>query len=503
MPSFKYLSLTSRIFFSLAFILLAALIAFSSISLYHIKKQSYTQNEAALEKELSAIGMAANFALRGHDTLSPALFTDRTRTDAIDLAASSSNIGIDIYDNRGAHLYKASTDYQSLYYGDSRGAVRTGQGLPHSVISTLDSLGGTLRIKEGSADNVPVIGFYSALYSPQGHMTGIMRILYPEETYLGALDITPLREKLSLALIALLAVSLIAAILIARGITSPIKRLGHSMSGITAEQGQDIEYSGMPDLRPLVDAYNSMLERIRESSRNMARSEREKAWAEMAKIVAHEIKNPLTPMRLSVQSYLATFDPKAPDAKERASELCGILIEQIDALSQIASSFSDFSRSERSAQGACDLSEILPLAAGIYKGRYVSTEISSRPLYVPLDKTAIVQIVSNLIKNAMEAVRTGTQPEISITLADDGSGRYAVLTVSDNGSGIPEEIIGQIFDPSFTTKSSGTGMGLAVTSRIISSAGGRVSCRSSKEHGTTFTIILPLLHGIEPANAEN
>lgn len=101
----------------------------------------------------------------------------------------------------------------------------------------------------------------------------------------------------------------------------------------------------------------------------------------------------------------------------------------------------------------------------------------------------------------MEAVRSGTQPEISITLADDGSG-HAVLTVSDNGSGIPEEIIGQIFNPSFTTKSSGTGMGLAVTSRIITSAGGTISCRSDKEHGTTFTIILPLLRGTGPVNAE-
>lgn len=498
---FKYLSLSSRIFFSLAFILMTALIVFSSISLYHIKTRSHTQNEAAIKKELSAIGMSVNFALRGAGTLSPSLFTDRSRTDEIDLAASSSNIGIDIYDKNGTHLYKASQDYQSLYYGNDSGIPRTGQGLPPSVISSLDSLGGTLRIKEGSADNMPVIGFYTALYSPEGRMTGIMRILYPEETYFNASDITPLREKLSLTLIALLAVSLIAAVLIARGITRPIKRLGDNMSGITADRGQDIEYSGVPDLRPLVNAYNSMLERIRESSRKMAQSERERAWDEMAKIVAHEIKNPLTPMRLSVQSYLMTFDPKAPDANERAAELCSVLIEQIDALSQIASSFSDFSRSERSAHGSCDLSEILPLAAGIYKSRYVSTEVPSRPLYVPLDKTAIVQIVSNLIKNAMEAVRSGTQPEISITLADDGSG-HAVLTVSDNGSGIPEEIIGQIFNPSFTTKSSGTGMGLAVTSRIITSAGGTISCRSDKEHGTTFTIILPLLRGTGPVNAE-
>ena len=197
-------------------------------------------------------------------------------------------------------------------------------------------------------------------------------------------------------------------------------------------------------------------------------------------------------MRLSVQSFALTFDPHSENAKKKAEELCNILIEQIDTLSYIASSFASFSTSEHAtAEASCDISKIVPLAAGIYRTKDISIHVSSEELNIPLDKTSVVQIVSNMIKNALEAAKKDTPIHINISVSSENE--FAVLSIKDNGIGMSQKVIDEIFKPSFTTKTSGMGMGLAIIHRMVYTVCGSIKCVSEEGKGSEFIIKIPLL----------
>lgn len=239
----------------------------------------------------------------------------------------------------------------------------------------------------------------------------------------------------------------------------------------------------------LVDAYNEMIDQLEESAVKLAQSEREQAWREMAKQVAHEIKNPLTPMRLSVQSFERKFNPNDPKIHDKIKEYSETLIQQIDVMSSIASAFSDFAKMPKQKKERIEVISVVKSALDIFSEDYVFYSPRHEELYGELDKTQLIRIVTNLIKNATQAVEQTLNPRIEVRVFEVD--KQIVIEVEDNGKGIEEDVKHLIFEPKFTTKTRGMGLGLPMIKNIIEAYKGTISFASAAGVGTTFKVTLP------------
>jgi len=292
----------------------------------------------------------------------------------------------------------------------------------------------------------------------------------------------------------LFALSVLLAVFISNWTTRPLDLLKRSLAGMALDRSnQPLQYRGKDEVGELVAVYNQKVEELRESAERLARSERETAWREMARQVAHEVKNPLTPMKLGIQHFQYTFDAKAPDAKERLDRFAKSMVEQIDTLNGVASAFSQFAQMPAAAPTELDLCEVVRAAVDVFHASpgITVTHEEEGPLPVLADREHMLRVLNNLLKNAVQAMPEGHDGRIAVIARREGS--RARIEVRDNGTGIPMESRERIFTPSFTTKSSGMGLGLAMVKRMVEQAGGRVWFESEEGAGTRFFVELPLL----------
>ncbi|MEZ4794677.1 MAG: ATP-binding protein [Flavobacteriaceae bacterium] len=246
------------------------------------------------------------------------------------------------------------------------------------------------------------------------------------------------------------------------------------------------------EIETLVEAYNGMIDELEVSAAQLASNEREAAWREMAKQVAHEIKNPLTPMRLSVQSFQRKFDPEDPNISEKVQEFSNTLIQQIDTLSSIASAFSTYAKMPAQQDETLDVVTITKLALDIFNEEYIYFFSDEKEIISTFDRTQWIRVITNLVKNSIQAIekKDPESPRVEVRVFTENQKIF--VTVSDNGSGIAEEHKSKVFEPKFTTKSSGMGLGLAMVKNIVETYGGTISLQSVERKGTTFTVCIPL-----------
>ena len=284
-----------------------------------------------------------------------------------------------------------------------------------------------------------------------------------------------------------------AATLIATWTTRPLSLLKRGLERIQlGARNQPLPYQGNDELGELVRVYNRKVNELNESAEKLARSERESAWKEMAKQVAHEIKNPLTPMKLGIQHFQLTWDPGAPDAKAKLDRFSSSMVEQIDALSRVASDFSRFAQMSAANETVLDLTEVTKSAVALFAGEpnVDITVHASVPLMVKADREHLLRVFNNLLKNALQAIPEDRRGTVDVVLRAEGD--QAIVEVRDNGSGIPEDVRDRIFEPNFTTKTSGMGLGLAMVKKMVEQAVGTVRFEPSQNYGTTFVVTLPL-----------
>ena len=315
---------------------------------------------------------------------------------------------------------------------------------------------------------------------------------------------TELQNEISLFLnaflnvyVLMIAVAIFIALLISRYTTQPLQLIRGKMASLSLSgTNEKIKWSRNDEIGTLVAEYNRMIDELMRSAELLAQSERESAWREMAKQVAHEIKNPLTPMKLSVQYLQKAWDEKQPDWDARLRRFTQTIVEHIDTLSDIASEFSDFAKMPTKKEEPLDLSESikksLDLFSDIENIQFIYTPLNDGPFYVLADKNQLIRVFNNLIKNSIQAI--GKTPNGRIEISLDQKDNYYHIIVTDNGPGIAPDMVDKIFSPSFTTKTSGMGLGLALVKSIIHEAGGEISFESASKKGTIFMIRLPIYH---------
>ena len=292
----------------------------------------------------------------------------------------------------------------------------------------------------------------------------------------------------------MIALAIFIALLISRYITSPLQLIRNKMGSLSfGSNNEKIDWAGRDEIGTLVAEYNRMIDELSVSAEKLARSERESAWREMARQVAHEIKNPLTPMKLSVQHLRKSWKESLPDWEKRLDKFTSTMIEHIDNLSAIAGAFSDFAKMPQKLEEKVDLAEAITKSIDLFSD--IDNIIISfhptrkEPCYVLADKNQLIRVFNNLIQNAVQAI--GKEPGGLIDVSVETVNGFYRIKVMDNGPGIAPDMMDKIFSPSFTTKSSGMGLGLALVKNIIIEAGGEIDFESSYGKGTVFIIQLP------------
>ena len=285
------------------------------------------------------------------------------------------------------------------------------------------------------------------------------------------------------------------AFFIANSITYPLTLIEEQLRETKIGKKMDrIDWKGKDEIGRLIAEYNRMINELAESTSRLAKSERENAWREMAKQVAHEIKNPLTPMKLGLQHLQRAWDDKDPSFDEKFERYSKTIIQQIESLSLIASEFSTFAQMPQALQEKIDVKEIVIDVVNLYKNELdIEINLDYNPALqsiVMADKDQIIRTFNNLVKNAIQAIPAQRKGRIDIELLNQ-DGNLMVL-IQDNGTGIDENMQEKIFMPNFTTKSSGMGMGLAIVHNIITQANGKIWFTSSINKGSTFYVSLPL-----------
>lgn len=290
-------------------------------------------------------------------------------------------------------------------------------------------------------------------------------------------------------------VILLAAALLAwtlsRSIARPLKQIGEAMDrGAASDKFELIEFQGSEEISHLVNQFNRMVDRVRTSSEALAHSEREGAWRQMAMQVAHEIKNPLTPMKLGIQQLERAISDDAPDLNERFAKLATVLHGQIDSLSRMATGFSSLAHIPQRAHESVRIADVLADVLALHRRVDVGPlEAPPSDAFVQGDREQLVRLFGNLVINAQQAIG---KSQGSVHFEVHAEAGALTVSVVDNGPGVTGELMDRIFEPQFTTRGSGTGLGLAISRAIAEDHGAQIGLNSNTEGGATFWVRWPV-----------
>lgn len=338
---------------------------------------------------------------------------------------------------------------------------------------------------------------YLAIPSTSGQENlGILAVpFFESEAELNSL-ISDVLSNIFNAFVIIFILFLIVSYFVSENLTFPFKLLTQKLKTTNLENNEPMYWGSKDEIGLLVNEYNNMLFKLESSKKVLASTEKESAWREMAKQVAHEIKNPLTPMKLTLQHLLRLQSAGQLDDHERLKKSLETLIHQVDALSGIASSFSTFAKMPLPKNDLMNFKEVLNQVIELFKNDerldlYFKDDSYTENIPILGDDQLFGRVISNLIINGVQAVEGDKRPVIRIWLWM--SDQAVFLEITDNGSGIPPELRDKIFIPNFSTKSQGSGLGLAIAKSGVETAGGKIWFETEMNVGTTFYLTFPLL----------
>lgn len=477
-------SLQLRIFLSMITLVIIAASLIAVVTSFHYKNEAEELHQDKLERKENAISSHIEYIKR---TTTYPVKTERLADifkDKIYEIEDIHNTSINIYDLKGK-LLKSS---KASFYKDS---IET--KIKSGVLDSLRNSSSKTYVKNFTENSQNYKSSYSYLLDNYFKPIGILNLAYVEDDEFMKNELEDFLSLLLTVNLVIFIIAIILALFLSKYITKSLSQISQKIKSTSLDKPNpkiSLKKAGT-ELKPLIDAYNDMIDELEESAQKLAQTEREEAWQLMARQVAHEIKNPLTPMRLSVQSFQHQFQKGKIDRAD-VNEFSQTMVEQIDTLSTIASAFSDFAKMPANKNEVIEINQVLKLALDIFKGENIIFKPSEDKIYVKIDKTQLIRVVTNLIKNALQAVENVNQPRIIIDVRDDEEN--LILKMADNGKGVSEEIIDRIFEPQFTTKTGGMGLGLSMVKKIIDNHQGQIKVKSEVDSFTEFIIRLPKIN---------
>jgi len=385
-----------------------------------------------------------------------------------------------------------TTDGKPLYYSYlPLEVISNNYSLDKDFAEMITSLEGGKITDENSTDVGKFHSSYTVLKDSFGNKYAILFFPYFQDVSFAESELNVFLITLYQIYFIMLVVAIVLAYFISRYVTRSIEtiRLKINQTGLLKKNEKILLKNATKEIDSLVNSYNKMIDDLEDSAEKLAKNEREQAWQEMARQVAHEIKNPLTPMRLTVQSFQKTSALESKEEKNKLNDFCDTLIEQIDTMSSVATSFSDFATLPKTQLEKYDIVDTTKKVVEIFEQNNINFKSSKESIIIKHDKEQWIRVMTNLIKNSIQAIPSDRDPNINIKISD--STNSIKIIVSDNGLGVLEENKEKIFEPKFTTKTDGMGLGLGIVKNIINSHRGKISYKSKQKKGTKFIISLP------------
>lgn len=463
-------------------LVLVASVLIAGVTVYQYREQAKDYHQDRLERKEEQIQQAITFALQR--TTYPVTTENLSLIfkDEIYRIAIIEDANFNIYDLEG-QLIKSS---RPKFDNDSISLCLE----PH-ILSALQSSLKKRYVEASAAAGDTYQASYTYILDNRFKPIGILNLPYFEENSFYDAELRQFLMRLGGVYLLMLFSAIALAYFISKYITRSLQTISDKLTQTRLARTNEKIFLEDPseEIARLIDSYNSMIDELELSAAKLARSEREQAWREMAKQVAHEIKNPLTPMRLSVQSFERKFEPNDPDANHKVREFAKTLIQQIDTLSSIASAFSNFAEMPAQQNETLNVTKVVKLALDIFNEPYIHFMADEKDVVAKMDRTQLIRVVTNLVKNAIQAVPDVAQPRIVVSVSSEGE--WAKIMVADNGTGIDEANRDKIFEPKFTTKTSGMGLGLGMVRTIVETYQGKIDFSSSPGKGTVFVVRIP------------
>lgn len=484
-------SLRRRVHLSMLFILVVSFVVIGFTTRYYVTKEYRETNDKKLHAALEVAKQSVQDYLvkarafnTGYtfDTVSRSA-TFRTFITAI---ANNQKIDINIFDDKGDLLLSSQDDIYDKGLMSRR--------MRPNAYHQMNNEGESLLIQKERVAGLEYTSAYEALRNEQGYTLGYINVpFFTSEKDLDFQISNILVTLINLYALLFLLSSLIT-VFVTRWITKSFDIIIKQFDKLNLEQNERIAWAYDDEIGTLVREYNKMVKKVEENAARLAQSERESAWREMARQVAHEIKNPLTPMKLNIQYLQQAMRSDNPNIKQLTERVSASIIEQIDNLSYIASEFSNFAKMPEARPEELKPGDIMEKAVELYtKDEVVKVTIDRQEqgLVALCDHSQLLRVFTNLLENAKQAIPADRQGLIHVSVTRDEND--ILISVADNGTGIDEETAKKIFQPYFTTKTSGTGLGLAMTRKIIEFWKGHIWFETVEGEGTTFFIRLPLV----------
>lgn len=487
-----FINFKTRIQFTVISIVITAMLLIGASTVYYIRNNYSNTQEVKVRERLNSMLINVSKDLINYNELQNTI-SDELASKFSNLYSSVS-IDFNLYNKEGHLLYST----QPKIYEQNIIATT----MNRFVFNQFNS---SYRSNYIYYEHIGDLGFlsgYAVLRNYNNNVIGYLNLPYFAR-------LSELKKEISSFLVALIniyvllfAFSVVVTFIISNRITEPLRIIQERMSKVKlGKRNEQIRWKGVDEIGDLINEYNRMIDELSDSAFKLAKSERESAWREMAKQVAHEIKNPLTPMKLSVQHLQRAWKDKSTNVDELMQRFSQTLVEQIDTLSGIANEFSNFAQMPKANYEVLDLQGIVKSVVNLYQENdkvkiFLAENKGSFDVYA--DKDQMLRVFTNLIKNSIQAIPEKRKGVVELKLyKHDGK---CVVSIKDNGQGIPEDKISKIFTPNFTTKTGGTGLGLAMVKNIVENSNGKIWFATESNIGTIFYVSLPD-YGIDDHNS--
>ena len=481
--------LKTRLVFSVAFILVVSFVFICVGSAYFNVARFKNENRENIDEKMKSVYMGIEQTF-GKDTIGLNRIWNPNENSSIDDYLTNMShiffIDINLYNPDGELI--ASSRPEIFKQG------LAGTRMDNLALNSLVIENKANYIQDEHIGKLSFTSAYIPFYNYQDKLTAYINLPYFTRPDVMKAELYTLIVSIINLYVVLMMVSIVLAVVIGERIVQPLKLIQNKFEKIElGKKHEKIEYNRKDELGQLVSEYNKMAEKLEESANLLAQNERESAWREMAKQIAHEIKNPLTPMKLSIQFLMRSKQNNADNFDGILQKVSNTLIQQIDTLSSIATEFSNFAKMPKPDAHPFNVVEILSNVIQLFNNEEnidITNDFGGKEeVVIVADKEQISRVFINLIKNATQAIPDGIRGHIHVSLSVE---EKLEIRFKDNGSGIPEEIRSKLFTPNFTTKSSGSGLGLAMCKNIVMNAGGTITFESEVGKGTTFIVTLPL-----------